>query len=329
MRVRVPALKAVGICGEVYWSGLCLRRLTAMSDAPVHIKARYVLLWAIPALAIGTLVLPVPAWFGVAGTPTGPLATAMLVYGMEGSWFALTAVHAHIAGLRVADLFRTAGINAWRLALIGLPMIGSALFCIYVLFAPLSLVFPEGVQSWLFEDQPVLYLPGPLLPNVASFIAVSLVAPIAEEWLFRGLLLRRWAAKVGPVRAVFRSSLLFSLMHADVLGGFIFSVTMAGLFARYRTLWAPIIVHMANNALVCVASVLFAHTGLDEPGTVAELRGQWWVAVAGAAVTLPWLFRLRKVWVPIAQWQFEPASRAAPAESSEKLVPLPLPARRS
>ena len=286
-----------------------------MTEPPVHIKARYVLLWLIPALLIGIVPLAVvrPEWFTAPAVLNELLIFAMLIVGIEGSWFALTAIHAHLAGVSIVSLFRWSGIKVWRLVLMGLPMIASAIVCVYVLFAPLSLVFPDGVQWWLFEEQPVLYGPAyPLLENIAGFVAVCLVAPIAEEWIFRGLLLRRWAAKVGAFRAVVRTSLLFCLMHTDLLGSLLFAVTTAGLYAWYRTLWAPILLHMANNTLAFVAAVVIAHTGLEEASSVEELRAQWWLPLIAAISTLPWLMRVRKTWVPISQWQFEPAPRQAP-----------------
>ena len=291
-----------------------------MSEATVHLKARYVLMWLMPAGLIGVVAMA----FASSGAITGsrpsqdPLLLAILAGGIEGSWFVLTALHARLIGLKVSDLYRWTDVRPVRLALLALPMIGTALVCIYLVFVPLSLIFPDPVHWWLFEDQPVLYLAGdpyPLAGNLAAFVAACLVAPIAEEWIFRGLLLRRWSEKVGTIRAVVRTSLLFCLLHADLLGSFIFAVTMSGLYARYRSLWAPTIVHVANNSLAFAMAAVVAHTGATEPSTVAELRAQWWVPLVGLALVVPWAIRLRKIWVPIASWRFEPVRQAPPPPS--------------
>lgn len=288
-----------------------------MGDAPVNVKARYVLLWSIPAALIGLVLVLVVSPGGLDGsrTPDAALALVVLTAGIEGSWFVLTALHARLGGVKLSELYPWTGFRAGRAALLGVPMIATAVVCVYVVFAPLSLVFPDAVQWWLFEDQPQLYFardPYPLLANLGAFVSVCFVAPIAEEWIFRGLLLRRWSAKVGSIRGVVRSSLLFSLLHTDLVGGFIFAVTMAGLYARYRTLWAPTIAHIANNTLAFGMAVVVAHTGVSEPATIAEFRAQWWLPVVGVAIVLPWTIRLRKIWIPMAHWRFEPGPGPAP-----------------
>ena len=276
------------------------------------LKGRYVLLWFIAAGGSGVVVSLVarPDMFVGSDLPSDPWSAALMIAAIEGAWFGLTVLHARAVGLKVGDLFRADGVRPWRHALVAMPMVGSTLVCIYLVFAPLSLVFPDATQAWLFEDPLVLYLPGPPYPlaaNVASFLAVCLIAPIAEEWIFRGLLLRRWSQKLGGVRGVVRSSLLFCLMHTDLLGSFIFGVTMAGLYARYRTLWAPTIAHVANNTLAFGMAVFAAHRGdALETATVEQLRADWWMPVVGAAVALPWAIRLRRSWTPVSRWEFGP-----------------------
>ena len=82
-------------------------------------------------------------------------------------------------------------------------------------------------------------------------ISAVVLAPIAEEWLFRGLLLRRLLAHVGRPFAYGASALGFAAIHGNPAGfvvyvwlGLVFGVAME----RTGKVTSPIAVHLANNA---------------------------------------------------------------------------------
>jgi membrane protease YdiL (CAAX protease family) len=84
-------------------------------------------------------------------------------------------------------------------------------------------------------------------------LAVSAVvlAPLAEESLFRGLLFRRILERVGPWPAYVVSALAFAAIHGN-LAGLVIYVWLGLVFAetlrRTGRLWTAIVVHMGNNA---------------------------------------------------------------------------------
>ena len=236
-----------------------------------------------------------------------------------------TTLHAKSARVGIRSTFGPwpTSPHWFRLALIGIPMVGLAFLSIYVVYAPLSLLWPEAIHAWLFEDLPVLYQAGdpyPLVTNVMGIAMLTVVAPLVEEWFFRGLLLRRWTRKWGVVGGVIGSSLVFAVLHVDVLGAFLFGVVMCGLYARYRSLWPAVIVHVANNALAAGALVLGAHGVLDvETMSAEQLRAAWWMPLFGAFVAVPWALRVRRSWEPMRSWQFGP-SADAPRETCDTAV---------
>ena len=78
----------------------------------------------------------------------------------------------------------------------------------------------------------------------------SIIAPIFEEIIFRGVVLRR-LEKYGKVFAIVVSAVLFGFMHANLVQG-IFAI-MVGLVLGYVTIeysiqWA-ILLHFINNAI--------------------------------------------------------------------------------
>jgi membrane protease YdiL (CAAX protease family) len=95
--------------------------------------------------------------------------------------------------------------------------------------------------------------------GLGVFLLVVFVAPLAEEALFRGYFYGTWRKKMGPRAANFLSSMLFALIH---LGGhlhvFLAGVFFAWVYERRGTLWAPVVAHIANNAV----AMAFLNLGL-------------------------------------------------------------------
>ncbi len=97
---------------------------------------------------------------------------------------------------------------------------------------------------------------------VLMVIGVGILAPIAEELFFRGLLYDFFRQKAGVIWAVVLSSALFGLAHFDslavVLSTFVMGVVMAISVERTKSLWTAIWMHIATNsgAIVVMAVVL-------------------------------------------------------------------------
>lgn len=102
---------------------------------------------------------------------------------------------------------------------------------------------------------------------VAIMLVVSalLLAPVAEEWLFRGLLFRRVSARSGRALGYGISALAFAAIHGNPAGFVVYlwlGLVFAAVLERTGRLWAAVAVHMGNNGYVL--AVLFA---VGVPGT--------------------------------------------------------------
>ncbi len=97
-----------------------------------------------------------------------------------------------------------------------------------------------------------------------TLLGAGLLAPVAEEFYFRGLIHRWFMTRFSFWPRVLLSSLIFALGHIDTAGvvaaSFIMGIVLAALFERSRSLWVPIIIHVINNSLVVV--LLYAALGL-------------------------------------------------------------------
>ena len=112
---------------------------------------------------------------------------------------------------------------------------------------------------------------------VISFISVAILAPIVEEVFFRGLIYTRLKAGMNKIAAAVISSLLFGVMHGEIIWmliGFMSGLALVWIFEKTRSLLGCITVHIANNTL----SQLTA--GIEEIPVLASC------AIIGIAVIL-------------------------------------------
>lgn len=105
------------------------------------------------------------------------------------------------------------------------------------------------------------------------FLAVVLVAPVTEEFAFRGVtvaVMRRW----GDWPAVILSALLFALAHFSfqalpvVLTG---GLVMALLYIWTRNIWVTIFVHFLNNLVATLPIIVKFYAGEKAAETVTGI----------------------------------------------------------
>ena len=104
-------------------------------------------------------------------------------------------------------------------------------------------------------------------------LSVVLVAPVAEEFAFRGItvsVMRRW----GDWSAVFFSGLIFALAHYSFqalpvvfTGGFV----MALLYVWTRNIWITIFVHFLNNLVASLPIVMGFYGGEAASNAVSNI----------------------------------------------------------
>ncbi|MDR2523926.1 MAG: CPBP family intramembrane metalloprotease [Candidatus Nomurabacteria bacterium] len=124
-------------------------------------------------------------------------------------------------------------------------------YLILIVVMLVLMVFLPGIMS---EEQAVGFSKIGNAPwqLVLIFLAVAVVAPLAEELLMRGLLFGRLRARLPFLAAALLVSLLFALAHGQLnvaVDTFILSMMMC--YAREKTgaLYAPIIIHVAKNSV--------------------------------------------------------------------------------
>jgi membrane protease YdiL (CAAX protease family) len=91
--------------------------------------------------------------------------------------------------------------------------------------------------------------------GVPGFIFLVVVAPITEELLFRGVVLRGFLARYGKTKAILGSAALFGLIHGipwQILPAFILGLFFAWWTVETGSLWPALVFHAFTNGFAFV-----------------------------------------------------------------------------
>ena len=135
------------------------------------------------------------------------------------------------------------------------------------------------VPEW-FEKLMETIMNGPVW---ITFISVSIFAPLFEEWLCRGMVLRGLLQKGKPVAAIVVSALFFALLHANpwqALPAFMLGLLFGYVYYKTGSLKLTMLMHCVNNTLALVFSKI---PSLEEADSFREVLSPW--AYTGIFIT--------------------------------------------
>jgi membrane protease YdiL (CAAX protease family) len=110
---------------------------------------------------------------------------------------------------------------------------------------------------------------------IAHLLAGAVIAPVAEELLFRGFALTAWRRTLGARAAIVRSSIVFVLAHVLLVGGDTFgealrlafvagvvripvAFALGWIYNRTGSLWSSIGLHGSFNAILIILAEMGA-----------------------------------------------------------------------
>lgn len=190
----------------------------------------------------------------VLGTASAQWLTYTLAYGIVG-FLTLLGMQKYLTGqgvhLRDIALWRgerrTLGLGSASAAalLLGAVLAGLAAVYVYILQRS-SLSSSLNASEGLSVPQN--------LQLIWFFILVALLAPLSEEYLFRGLLYRSLESSLGGWRAIFLSAAIFAVIHPPPswFPVLLVGIASAWLFRASRHLVPSILLHVCYNSLVLV-----------------------------------------------------------------------------
>jgi hypothetical protein len=186
------------------------------------------------------------------------------------------------------------------------------------LFAP-ALVESTLQQSLTLAADETAY---PTLYSAVTVGSVLLVAPVTEEFIFRGILLHRWGVRWGIRPALVLTSILFGVLHSNLVGLFVFGLVMALLYLSTRSLLVSMVAHSVSNGIASLVEFVTLQTSTTLPADIlAEFRASWWLGTLCLAVSAPWIWHFLAQQWPNAQTQLPYfANLGNPEELPEPLV---------
>lgn len=126
-----------------------------------------------------------------------------------------------------------------------------------------------------------------------QFILGVIIAPIVEEFIFRGVIFTRLSTKVSIPKAIIISSALFAILHITKAMGsaFVAGVVLCMLFIKYDNILVNISLHMLNNFIATVMDVFSSKTNDNINYTYSDLGS---MIVLGCIFIIPSAYSLIK-----------------------------------
>lgn len=87
--------------------------------------------------------------------------------------------------------------------------------------------------------------------DLAGYLTVGIAAPILEELIFRGVVLKGFLKKFNPTKAILFSALLFGIAHLNpwqFIAAFMAGIVIGWVYYKTRSIWAAIFIHFINNS---------------------------------------------------------------------------------
>lgn len=131
-------------------------------------------------------------------------------------------------------------------------------------------IMPE-TPEW-FEDAMAQIMDAPVW---ITLISVSVFAPLFEEWLCRGLVLRGLLQKTSPAVAIAVSAAFFAVLHMNpwqALPAFLLGVLFGYVYYKTGSLKLTMLMHCMNNTMAVVFSKI---PSLEEMESFTEVLSPW------------------------------------------------------
>ena len=174
-----------------------------------------------------------------------------------------------------------------------------------LLIAPvlISLAFSASYVNSFFVDLFLFSTPAEqLAENITSyqpleivlqFIVIAVVPGFCEEFLFRGAILTN-CLPFGRSNAILISALMFALMHqnpAQLFYTFVAGVLLGIVYERTRSIWNTTILHVLNNLISLVQTVLAVNAASPAYGTLKLMLLECGLYTLGALFAVALVFR--------------------------------------
>lgn len=134
-----------------------------------------------------------------------------------------------------------------------------ATLCSMVALEPVSILIPmpetvKEIYRQMFEN------------TLWTSVSVVIAAPLVEEFLLRGVMLRGMLKHTYPLKAIIYSALFFALIHMNLYqaaGAFLLGLFMGWIYYITGSLWLTILIHFTNNGCSTLFTILLPESYID------------------------------------------------------------------
>ncbi len=108
--------------------------------------------------------------------------------------------------------------------------------------------------------------------NLFSVIQAVIAAPLLEELIFRGVILKGFLRNYSPLKAILLSSFLFGVIHiipGQVVASFFTGLLFGFIYWKTRSLLTSVLLHAINNGVI----LLLLFTIKDPSDSILEIVG--------------------------------------------------------
>lgn len=110
----------------------------------------------------------------------------------------------------------------------------------------------EGMVSLIpMPDSVMEYFSKMVQMNLPGFLTVAIAAPILEELIFRGIILRGFLKKYDPQKAIIFSAIIFGVAHLNpwqFVAAFTIGLIIGYMYWKTQSIWPGIFIHFINNS---------------------------------------------------------------------------------
>ena len=159
------------------------------------------------------------------------------------------------------------------------PLRQSPIF--WILLVPFTLsisLLTEPLTAWIPMPEFIEQLFTDLFQrNLSAFLLVIVIAPVCEEWLCRGIILKGLLTHYSPRKAIVWSAVIFGLLHVNpwqAVSAFFIALAIGWIYWRTRLLRHCIFMHVANNATIFALVLLFPEAASS---SLTDITGGYYI----------------------------------------------------
>ena len=182
--------------------------------------------------------------------------------------------------------------------------LGSVLCILLAAVGTLAIGFwAEAISSLLPDMPPALEEALKSLTSgnvILNFICVSIFAPVCEEWLCRGMVLRGLLkrSRIKPVWAIVISAVFFALIHLNpwqAIPAFLFGCLFGYVYYKTGSLKLTMLMHCVNNTFALICGHISALEDMNSWADVIKAPLYYILLAATVIITVLVVVAFRKI----------------------------------